>query len=59
VGPRTGLDAVSKRKNACLCRETNSGHPDYNVVTILPKLLLIKLHHVGQTGRDKLLFEER
>jgi hypothetical protein len=27
VGPRAGLDAVEKKKNQCLCRESNPGHP--------------------------------
>jgi len=27
VGPRAGLDAVTKRKNPCPCRESNPVHP--------------------------------
>jgi hypothetical protein len=26
VGPKTGLDVVAKRKNHCVCRESNPAH---------------------------------
>jgi len=35
---RAGLDAMQKRKNPCLCRESNPGRPARNLVTILTEL---------------------
>jgi hypothetical protein len=42
VGPRTGLDAVCKRKLPSSCRESNPDHPDLparSLVSILTELL--------------------
>jgi len=36
VGPTAGLDAVSKSKNPCLCREQNPDCPARSLVIIHP-----------------------
>jgi hypothetical protein len=38
VGPRSGLDAVAKRKIPCLCRESNPGRPAHSLVAAPPEL---------------------
>jgi hypothetical protein len=35
VGPRTGPDAVAKRKMLYLCRKLNPGRPIHSPVTVL------------------------
>jgi hypothetical protein len=46
VGPRAGLDAVSKRKKSCHCffRELNPCHPAHSVIPILTEQQLIQRH---------------
>jgi hypothetical protein len=39
VGPRAGLDAVTKSKNPSACQESNPGRPAHSLVTILTELL--------------------
>jgi hypothetical protein len=38
VGSGTGLDAVTKRKYPCVCRESNHGRPAHSLVPILTEL---------------------
>jgi hypothetical protein len=52
VEPRASLDAVSKRKNARPCSESNSGRPSRNVVTLLTELPLFLV--VGVLNDDSM-----
>jgi len=38
MGTRVGVDAVAKRKNPCICRESNPGSPVRSRVTVLTEL---------------------
>jgi hypothetical protein len=46
VGPRTGLDAVAKRKikSHYTCRELNPGRPARSIVTVLTELVCAWVH---------------
>jgi hypothetical protein len=45
VGPRVGLDAATKRKNPCPCRELNHNRPARSLVTILTGLPRLNTLH--------------
>jgi hypothetical protein len=38
VGPTVSLDAVVRRKNTCLCWESNSRHPAHSLIIMLTQL---------------------
>jgi hypothetical protein len=60
VGPRTGLDAVARRKNPRPCREPNPGRPTHSLVTVLTELpQLIRFVTAINEFKNQLRMENR
>jgi hypothetical protein len=54
VGHGVDLDAVTKRKKSCHCRESNQGRPVRSVVTILTELSWLSVDGFGIYFRMRL-----
>jgi hypothetical protein len=50
VGSRAGLDAVAKKKNPCLCRESNPGRPSHSLDITVTELSRLKIKKKRKTN---------
>jgi len=54
-GSQAGLDAVMKRKNPCLCWESNPSHPVHSSITVLTEITWLPLYNWYRNKKTKWL----